>query len=203
MDSIVHGILQARILEWVAFPFSRGSSQPRDRTQLSHIAGGLFTSWATRAAQDYWSVAYPFSSGSYRLRNRTGVSCIAGGFFTSWAIREVPWYRKLLLNTKILVMNKILLFKYIEKSEAWNILRSSSKTQLFILCKKTSSIQIGPPLHGSVISYYLELLRVLYQLRDFLTKYKRNTTALKWTASDSPFMCDETINKKWRQNKCF
>ena len=40
MDYIVHGILQARILEWVAFPFSRGSSQPRDRTQVSHIAGG-------------------------------------------------------------------------------------------------------------------------------------------------------------------
>ena len=40
----VHGILQARILEWVAFPFSKGSSQPRDRTQVSCIAGGFFTS---------------------------------------------------------------------------------------------------------------------------------------------------------------
>ena len=50
----VHGILQARILEWVAFPFSRGSSQPRDWTQISHIAGGFFTSWATREAQEYW-----------------------------------------------------------------------------------------------------------------------------------------------------
>ena len=39
----VHGILQARILEWVAFPFSRGSSQPRDRMQVSHIAGRFFT----------------------------------------------------------------------------------------------------------------------------------------------------------------
>ena len=38
MDYTVHGILQARILEWVAFPFSRGSPQPRDRTQVSHIA---------------------------------------------------------------------------------------------------------------------------------------------------------------------
>ena len=37
----VHGILQARILEWVAFPFPRGSSQPRDRTQVSHIANSL------------------------------------------------------------------------------------------------------------------------------------------------------------------
>ena len=41
MDYTVHGILQARILEWVAFPFSRGFSQPRDRTQVSHIADHL------------------------------------------------------------------------------------------------------------------------------------------------------------------
>ena len=44
VDYTVHGILQARILEWGAFPFSRGSSQPRDRTQVSRIAGGFFTS---------------------------------------------------------------------------------------------------------------------------------------------------------------
>ena len=42
------GILQARILEWVAFPSFRGSSQPRDGTQVSCIAGRFFTSWATR-----------------------------------------------------------------------------------------------------------------------------------------------------------
>ena len=44
IDCTVHGILQARILEWVAFPFSRGSSQPRDQTQISLIAGGFFNS---------------------------------------------------------------------------------------------------------------------------------------------------------------
>ena len=43
MDYAVHGILQAKILEWVAFPFSRGSSQPRDGTQVSRIADGFFT----------------------------------------------------------------------------------------------------------------------------------------------------------------
>ena len=48
-----HGreILQARTLEWVAFSFFRGSSQSRDRTQVSRIAGRFFTSWATREAQ--------------------------------------------------------------------------------------------------------------------------------------------------------
>ena len=51
MDYTVRGILQAKILEWVDFPFSRGSSPPRDQTQVSRIAGGFFISWATREAQ--------------------------------------------------------------------------------------------------------------------------------------------------------
>ena len=46
--SSIHGILQARVLEWVAISFSRGSSRPRDRTQVSHIVGRRFTIWATR-----------------------------------------------------------------------------------------------------------------------------------------------------------
>ena len=45
------GILQARTLEWVAFPFSRGSSQPKDQTQVSCTAGRFFTDWTTREAQ--------------------------------------------------------------------------------------------------------------------------------------------------------
>ena len=53
--SSVHGILQVRILEWVAIPFSRGSSPNRDRTQVSHIAGRFFTVWATREAKCQFS----------------------------------------------------------------------------------------------------------------------------------------------------
>ena len=51
---IVHGILQARILgrRWVAIPFSRGSSLPRDQSQVSHIAGRFFTVWPTKEAQE-------------------------------------------------------------------------------------------------------------------------------------------------------
>ena len=48
MDYTVHGILQARILEWVAFPFSRGSSPPRNRTGVSGLAGRFFTNWTIR-----------------------------------------------------------------------------------------------------------------------------------------------------------
>ena len=55
MDYTVHGILQARILEWVAFPSSSGSFQPRDWTRVSCIAGRFFTNWATSEACVYWS----------------------------------------------------------------------------------------------------------------------------------------------------
>ena len=59
-DSSVHGIFQTKILEWVDIPFSSGSSQPRDWTQVSHIAGGFLTLSATREAhclrQTEWSI---------------------------------------------------------------------------------------------------------------------------------------------------
>ena len=51
MDYTVQGILQARILEWVAYPFSSGSSWPRNQTGASCIEGGFFTNWAMREAQ--------------------------------------------------------------------------------------------------------------------------------------------------------
>ena len=51
--SSVHEILQARILEWVAISFSRGSSWPRDQTLISLFVGRFFTSWATRGAKQY------------------------------------------------------------------------------------------------------------------------------------------------------
>ena len=73
----------------LAFPFSRGSSPCRSRTQVSRIAGGFFTLWATRGSPGIleW-VAISFYKGSSWPRNRTGVSCISGRFLTSWAIRE-------------------------------------------------------------------------------------------------------------------
>ena len=60
MDYAVQGMLQARILVWVAFPFSSGSSHPRDRTQVSCIAGKFFTSWATWGALYVWVILIIF-----------------------------------------------------------------------------------------------------------------------------------------------
>ena len=54
--SSVHGIFQARILEWVAYPFSRGSSQPKNRTWVSSIAGRVFPNWAMREA--WWCLVF-------------------------------------------------------------------------------------------------------------------------------------------------
>ena len=92
-DCIVHGILQTRILEWVAFPFSRGifptqgsnPGLPHCRWilyQLSHKGSPRILEW----------VVYSFSSGSSQPRNLTRVSCIAGRFFTNWAIlkNQIP-----------------------------------------------------------------------------------------------------------------
>ena len=73
---IVHGILQVRILEWVAVPFSRGSSQPGDRTQVSRIAGRCFTLWATREARNakVGNKEIPGVTGKFGLRvqNKAG-----------------------------------------------------------------------------------------------------------------------------------
>ena len=96
MDYTIHGILQARILEWVPFPntgvgslsllqgiFPTQGSNPglshcrRILYQLSHKGSPTILEW----------VAYPISSGSSWPRNRTGVSCNADSFFTNWAIR--------------------------------------------------------------------------------------------------------------------
>ena len=91
-DYIVWGILKARIREWVAFPFSRGSSQTQGLNpglphcrwiffyQLSHKRSPRLLEWITCL----------FSRGSSWPRNRTGVSCIASQFFTNSANREAP-----------------------------------------------------------------------------------------------------------------
>ena len=60
----VHGIPPARILEWVALSFSRGSSQPRNWAQVSCIAGRLFSAWATKEAQEFYIANVGPTSGA-------------------------------------------------------------------------------------------------------------------------------------------
>ena len=99
MDYTVHGILQVRVLEWVAFPFPRGSLQPMDWTQVSRIAGGLFTSWATQQHNyilpalflSFSSLAAPYSGTEVSVFTST-----LGSYSTTWPISSCP--RRLLVS---------------------------------------------------------------------------------------------------------
>ena len=92
--SSVYGILQARILEWVAMPSSGDLPNPGIKPCLLHcgwIPYHLSHQGSSRTLE--W-VAYPFSRGSSWPRNQTGISCIAVRFFTSWATREAQIRKK-------------------------------------------------------------------------------------------------------------
>ena len=75
--SSVHGLLQARILEWVAIPFSRGSSWPRSETQVSHIAGRFFffSIWASRGENNK-----TLTGNFLQLRLRASIPLLCGVF---------------------------------------------------------------------------------------------------------------------------
>ena len=103
MDYTVHGILQARILEWVTFPFSQGSSQSRDQTQVSRIEGGFFTSWATRDVHKHQYYSGKDNPLSPELIKSTRVSLVAQmvkNLPTMWEtqvrslVGKIPWRRE-------------------------------------------------------------------------------------------------------------
>ena len=91
--SSVHGTLQARILEWVAVPFSMASSQTRDQTQVSPIAGRFFTSWATREAQYTRKSAAKFKCWSWHVHE-----CDFAGGHHSKSHFPSTWHRDMNLN---------------------------------------------------------------------------------------------------------
>ena len=76
LGSSVHGILQARMLEWVVISFSRGSSWPRDQTWVSCIAGGLFAIWATRESC-YSPKKFPMVAWYPRIKHKVFDLCIS------------------------------------------------------------------------------------------------------------------------------
>ena len=82
MDYTVQGILQARILQWVAFPLSRDLPNPGIKPRSPAFQMDSLPAEPQGKPKLEW-VTYPFSRGSSRPRNRTRVSCIAGGFFTN------------------------------------------------------------------------------------------------------------------------
>ena len=97
LGSSAHGILQSRVLEWVAMPSSRGPSRPRGLTCVSYVVCTgrqvLYHLTQQRSPRILELVAYPFSRGSSQPRNQTEASCIAGRFFTSWSYQGSPTQR--------------------------------------------------------------------------------------------------------------
>ena len=85
-----HGILPARILKWVAFPFSRGSSQPRDRIQVSHIAVDSLTAELQGKPKNTGMGSLSLFWGSSQPRNQTGVSCICRWILYQLSYEESP-----------------------------------------------------------------------------------------------------------------
>ena len=86
MDYVVHGILQARILEWVAFPFSRGSSQPRSSAMQVDSLPAEPQGKPKNTGVDSLSLL----QGIFLTQESNQVFCIAGGFLTSWTTKEIP-----------------------------------------------------------------------------------------------------------------
>ena len=100
--SAVHWILQAIILEWVAMPSSRGSSQPRDQTQVSRITGKFFTLWATREAPWDWCTGMTQRDGMGREEGggfRIGNTCTPM-VDSCWCMAKPIQYCKLKLKKK-------------------------------------------------------------------------------------------------------
>ena len=85
--SSVHGIFQARVLEWVAISFSRESSRPRDRTQVSHIVGRRFTVWATRE----WNLANPLRKWQLSPKAIFDSLPMTQFMTLSWWLFQVNW----------------------------------------------------------------------------------------------------------------
>ena len=105
--SSVHGILQAKILEWVAISFCQGSSRPRDRTWVSRIAGRLFTIWVTRESQINQN-----SNLSSLLTSSVTFSFLNFGFLLPWILSaptlKVYWEDKAHVSTWYIVNTRFL-----------------------------------------------------------------------------------------------
>ena len=104
MDYIVHEILHSRILEWIAFPFSRDHPNPGDQTQVSHIAGGFFTRWATREALQCTKHRLSFlARHGGGCRHQLDSAPPLGSFLGSWGgvlqDKQAAWFENMCVFT--------------------------------------------------------------------------------------------------------
>ena len=186
MDSTVHGILQARILEWVAIPFSSRSSQPGDQTQVSHITGRFFTSWATRVSIGYILFSEP-SAGSKEYLSSVQLLSRVRLFATPWTAApqaslsitnsrsslKLMCIESVIPSSHLILCHPLLLLPPIPPS----IRVFSSESALYIRWPKywTFSFSISPSNeYSGLISFkidWLDLLAVQGTLQSILINY--------------------------------
>ena len=132
MDYTVHGILQARILEWVALLFSRGSSQLRDQIQVFGIAGRFFTSWATRTTGKTIALTRQSKVTSllFNMLSRMVISFLSRSkhLLTSW----LQWPSAVILEPKKIV-SLFPLFPHLFARKCWDWMPWSSFSECWIL----------------------------------------------------------------------
>jgi len=124
--SLVHGIFQARILEWVAISFSRGSSRPKDQTRVSQIADRFFIFWATREAHrcnhcsitiinETKRISLCFKSFGFPLRQEAATWCTIALSVNSFKVwHQRPWKHQILY----LLLEDIFEYLYLQVA-AW------------------------------------------------------------------------------------
>ena len=119
--SSVHRILQVRILEWVAMPFPRGSSQPRDQTQVSRIADGFFTVWATREALCILYIHLYTHTHTHTYRH--------SGIVLSHKNKMRPSAATWIMNLEINILSEVRQMSY-DVTYMWNLKKGYKQTYL-------------------------------------------------------------------------
>ena len=138
----VHGILQAGILEWRAIPFSRGFSQPRDQTWVSHSAGRFFTAWAARETHviDIVQCLYMWR----RQWHPTPVLLLGKSHWRRSLVGYSPWGRKESDMTEWLKWTKLpLITKWMIKMHSVIWINHLIKVYWKLLCTRLLSRHLG------------------------------------------------------------
>ena len=188
MDYTVQGILPARTLKWVAAPFSRGSSQPSDRTTgLQHCRQILYKLSHKRSPRILEWVAHPFCSRSSGPRNQTGVFCIAGGFFSTWALGEL--LDSVLKSRDITTLTKVCLVK----AMVFLVVRYRCKSWIL---KKAEHWRID----AFELWCWRRHLRVPWTARTSQSKRKSTLKDWCWSSNTLATWCEELT--RWKKPWC-
>ena len=149
--SSLHGILQARVLEWVAISFFRESSQPRDRTQVSRIPGRCFNLWATRKALPTLKDGKPDSSCILKFLHKRGLS--------RQAFKTSPNHEDTELN-----QDSLLCEVFNTKKEKAKHIQFNIKLGKHLLKKRDSEKHIIDPLKSSAANKSFKFRSVMHFL---------------------------------------